>query len=155
VQRAVLALPGRDVAFVQGRITGNQVLSQRPGYINAILIQSRGASRTDDDACFQCRTNPGRGPFPECRSVDGHFGGCCGNCKWRDHAARCTLTFAQPDSDEGPDSGADDDDNDRAGNRTRAIKSEANEDGPRLDGKLLLGGVETSGSGSREDPFVL
>jgi hypothetical protein len=130
-------------------------LSQGPRYINAILIQSRRASRTGDDACFQCHTNPDRGPFPECRSIDGHFGGCYGNCKWRDHAARCTLTFAQPDSDEGLDSGADDDDNDRTGNRTRAIKSEANEDGPRLDGKLLLSGVETSGSRSREDPFVL
>ena len=39
-QRAALALPGCDVAFVRGRITGNQVLSQWPRYINVILIQS-------------------------------------------------------------------------------------------------------------------
>jgi hypothetical protein len=131
-------------------------LSQRPGYINAILIQSRRASCTSDDTCFQCCTNPGQGPFLECRFVNRHFGRCCGNCKWRDYAACCTLTFAQPDSDEGPDSGADDNDNDDCtGNCTRAIKSEANKDGPRLDRKLLLSGVESSGSGSREDPFVL
>ena len=35
---AVLALPGRDVPFVRGAITGQQVLTHRPSYINAILI---------------------------------------------------------------------------------------------------------------------
>jgi Protein of unknown function (DUF3716) len=146
VQRAVLALLGQDVAFVRGRITGAQVLSQRPGYINAILIQSRGASRIGDDSCFQYRTNPGRGPFLECRSINGHFGGCCGNCKWRDHAARCTLTFVPVDNDGDSDSGADDDDRDR----TRPVKSEANDEGSRL-----LGGARVSGSGSQADPIVL
>ena len=34
---------------------------------------------------------PGLRPFPECRRAIGHFGGCCGNCKWRDHAARCSA----------------------------------------------------------------
>jgi hypothetical protein len=125
VQRAVLALPGHDVAFVRGRITGAQVLSQRPGYINAILIQREGASRTGDDSCFQCRTNPGRGPLPECRSINGYFGGCCGNCKWRDHAARYMRTFVPVDNDGDSDSGADDNNKDR----TRLVKLEANDEG--------------------------
>ena len=140
MQRVVLALPGQDVAFVRGRITGAQVLSQRPGYINAILIQSRGASCTGDDSCFQCRTNPGRGPFLECRSINGHFGGCCGNCKWRDHAACCTLTFVLVDNDDSLDSRADGDDE----NCTILIKLEAKDDG-RLGGKLL-GRVDASGA---------
>jgi hypothetical protein len=29
-------------------------------------------------------------PFPFCKSLPGYFGGCCGNCKWPDRAARCT-----------------------------------------------------------------
>jgi hypothetical protein len=150
VQRAALTLPGRDVAFVRGRITGNQVLSQRPGYINAILIQSRGVARVGDDSCFQCRTNCDRGPFPECRSLNGHFGGCCGNCKWRDYAARCTLTFVSVDNDDGPDSRADD--NDEEDRTIPLIKSEAKDDGR---GRKLLGGVDASGSGTQADPFVL
>nr|RBQ91350.1 hypothetical protein FVER53263_13153 [Fusarium verticillioides] len=28
-------------------------------------------------------------PFPYCIRLPGHFGGCCGNCKWPDHAAKC------------------------------------------------------------------
>jgi len=53
-QRAALALPGHDVIFVQGHITANQVLSQQPGYINAILIQSQGAAHMGKDLCFHC-----------------------------------------------------------------------------------------------------
>lgn len=41
-QIAIFALPGADVVFVRGTITPAQVGSHRPGYINAILIQSRG-----------------------------------------------------------------------------------------------------------------
>jgi len=81
LQRAVLALPGRDVRIVRGGITPNQVGSHRPSYINAILIQSRGDARVGNDACITCRTAPNRGPFPFCCSLPGHFGGCCSNCK--------------------------------------------------------------------------
>ncbi|PGH15888.1 hypothetical protein AJ79_02055 [Helicocarpus griseus UAMH5409] len=66
-----------------------QVLSHRPSYINAILIQSRG--RPEVQACIACRSGPGLHPFPECRRLPGHFGGACGNCKWRDHASRCSV----------------------------------------------------------------
>jgi hypothetical protein len=86
----VLGLPGQDVEFVRGSITPAQVGTHRPSYINAILIQSRGVVQAPAcDACSAAR--PGFRPFPECRRVPGHFGGCCGNCKWRDHAARCSA----------------------------------------------------------------
>ncbi|OJD24033.1 hypothetical protein ACJ73_04608 [Blastomyces percursus] len=84
--RAVLALPGQDVVFVRGAITEVQVRSHRQSYVNALLIQSRG--QPEPHACTACR---GGRPFPECRRVPGHFGGACGNCKWRDHAARCSV----------------------------------------------------------------
>ena len=88
--RAVLALPGQDVVFVRGAITPNQVASHRPSYINAILIQSRG--NVVLNPCTACQgPRPGFRPFPECRRVPGHFGGCCGNCKWRDHASKCSV----------------------------------------------------------------
>ncbi|EDN10720.1 predicted protein [Histoplasma mississippiense (nom. inval.)] len=71
-------------------MTELQVRSHRPSYINAILIQSRG--RTEPHACLACRSaHPGLQPFPECRRLPGHFGGACGNCKWRDHAIRCSV----------------------------------------------------------------
>jgi Protein of unknown function (DUF3716) len=88
--RAVLALPGRDVVFVRGAITPKQVGSHRPSYINAILIQSRG--NVVSSPCTGCQgPRHGPRPFPECRRLPGHFGGSCGNCKWRDHAARCSV----------------------------------------------------------------
>ena len=40
--------------------------------------------------------------------VPGHFGGSCGNCKWRDHAARCTA--CDNDDDDSSDSSDDDSD---------------------------------------------
>ncbi|KAL2377819.1 hypothetical protein RJ035_007609, partial [Blastomyces gilchristii] len=93
--RAVLALPGQDVLFVRGSMSEHQVRSHRPSYVNAILIQSRG--RVEVQACSACRSSSGLRPFPECRRVPGHFGGACGNCKWRDHAIRCSVR----DEDEG------------------------------------------------------
>jgi hypothetical protein len=88
--RAVLALPGQDVVFVPGAITPKQVGSHRPSYINAILIQSRGNMVLGP--CTACQgLRPGLRPFPECRRLPGHFGGCCGNCKWRDHAFKCSV----------------------------------------------------------------
>ena len=103
--RAVLALPGRNVFFVRGAITPAQVEQHRPSYINAILIQSRG--EVVPGGCSNCRISPGYRPFPECRRVPGHFGGCCGNCKWRDHAVRCS---AQDDNTVVLDSSSSDDD---------------------------------------------
>ncbi|KAL8686414.1 MAG: hypothetical protein Q9218_007121 [Villophora microphyllina] len=107
---AVLALPGRDVPFVRGAITGQQVLTHRPSYINAILIQSRGHQL--HTACDACRGGAGLRPFPECRRTPGHFGGCCGNCKWRDHCARCSVRETDsPDGGSVVESLSSDDDN--------------------------------------------
>ena len=40
--------------------------------------------------CRECqRLGLDRTVFPECRRIQGQFGGCCGNCKWPDHGARC------------------------------------------------------------------
>jgi hypothetical protein len=90
LQRALLALPGHDVEFVFGRILPRQIRSHRPSYVNAILIQSRG--KTGRHSCDSCvSADPGPYPFPSCRKVPGHFGGACANCKWRDHASRCTV----------------------------------------------------------------
>lgn len=79
-----------------GRVDPSKVRT-RPGYLNAILIQSRGRTgRT----CTHCRDNPNRGPFIDCRRVPGYFDGACGNCKWRDHAARCSARRPDEESDD-------------------------------------------------------
>ena len=82
--------------------------------------------------------NPSRGPFLECRSINGHFSGCYGNCKWRDYAARCTLTFvpANNDGDRDLDLGVDNNDRDCI----RLVKLKANDEGSRLlSGARVLG----------------
>ncbi len=87
LQRAILALPGQDVPYVTGRITQAQVASNRPSYINGILIQRAGAVHPQGN-CLNCQRR-GLSPFTKCRRTQGHFGGCCGNCKWREHASQC------------------------------------------------------------------
>ena len=92
----ILALPGENLTIVQGAIQPRQVLSGRPSYINAILIQSRG--RTVGQECGCCAGRAGLRPFLQCRTAGPeHFDGACGNCKWRDHAARCTFVQWGPD----------------------------------------------------------
>jgi hypothetical protein len=107
--RAVLALPGQDMVFVRGAITPAQVGSHRPSYINAILIQSRGTLVPGQ--CISCRASRrGPRPFSDCRRVPGHFRGCHGNCKWRDHASKCSVyadnvVEISSDEDENPGEG--------------------------------------------------
>lgn len=113
-QRAVLALPGRDLPIVRDAITPQQVATHRPSYVNAILIQRAGV--LIPGACWECRRR-GLRPFPECRFVRGHFGSACGNCKWRDHGARCDAAAVG-------DEAANNDDNDgsrNGGNEPRAL----------------------------------
>ena len=87
---SVLALPGQHVDFVVGAIQPCQIGQHRASYINAILIQSRG--QPPPQACTQCQSPcPGLRPFPVCHSLRGHFGGSCGNCKWRDYGSQCSL----------------------------------------------------------------
>ena len=116
LQQAILALPGRDVPYVAGRIQPHQVTSLRPSYINAILIQRAGHTHPQGD-CLNCQRR-GLTPFTECRRTQGHFGGCCGNCKWREHAQQCPWPRESspspsssdsfrtaPEEDEGKESG--------------------------------------------------
>lgn len=92
-QQKLLQLPGRTVVAIATRVRVSQVETFRPSYINALLIQSRG----DDTGpmCISCRTQHlrgiGPGPFPICIRLPDYFGGCCGNCKWRDYGSRCSL----------------------------------------------------------------
>ena len=111
LSHALLALPGRRVFYKRGAIRPDQMASKRQSYINGVLIQSRG--RFVNPPCRQCRTR-GMRPFLSCRRAPGHFGGCCGNCKWRDHAASCTANGDVGDNgssgddlygDGGPDAG--------------------------------------------------
>ncbi|KAM0415825.1 hypothetical protein ACHAPT_013235 [Fusarium lateritium] len=93
LQRGVLALPGRPVTFLRDRVRLDQVTSKRDSYVNAFLIQSRGVRI--DDPCSECLRKMSRDsssyarPFPHCIRLPGHFSGCCGNCKWTDHAGKC------------------------------------------------------------------
>ena len=95
-QRALWARPGGDIDAFRGKVDANKV-RVRPSYLNAVLIQSRGSAGMTCDACTE---RPDRGPFTDCRRVRGHFDGACGNCKWRDHAARCSVRA--PDEQEDP-----------------------------------------------------
>lgn len=126
-------MPGRNVDFVRGRITPAQVGTHRPSYINALLIQSRGI--VNYQACTECARR-GLTPFPECISVAEHFGGCCGNCKWRDHGARCRR---RPDPDSSDESNRNGDNNNRPPPRRRIIVLVD----PRPAQLLLYGSVDS------------
>ena len=148
-QRAVLALPGRDIAFVRGRITPVQLGSHRPSYVNAVLIQSRG--RTRAVRCTECRRR-GLTPFPECRRLRGHFGGCCANCKWRDHGARCRFVDEDGDSYEDSESNDDASSSDggppaiEGGEEEPEVEEPEEEEEEVRRRPLLLGGLGTAGN---------
>jgi hypothetical protein len=108
LQQAALALPGQDVLIVRSAIRPQQVLTQRPSYVNSLLIQRAGT--LVPGGCNQCQLpRPGLRPYPECRILYGHFSDSCGNCKWRDHSARCAHN---PGGDDGSDDRSDSSDND-------------------------------------------
>lgn len=94
LQHNALLLPGHRVMIVLGRVRPDQVINKRDSYVNAFIIQSRGVEcAIPCDACARKMMVDGDQfayPFPTCVRLSGHFGGCCGNCKWPDHAARCT-----------------------------------------------------------------
>jgi hypothetical protein len=70
LQQTVLALPGRNVSFVRGRITPQQLMTHRPSYVNALLIQSRGV--VSAQLCTEC-SRRGLSPFPDCVSLPATF----------------------------------------------------------------------------------
>lgn len=123
LQQAIHALPGRDIRFGHGSITWARITSLRPSYINAVLIQRAGT--VVQPRCTACRRRRGLYPFPECRRVPGHFGGACGNCKWRDHASRCSCRDAES-SDEESSSESDSDPG----------QNPPKQDGPAGDGRV-------------------
>ena len=97
--RACLGLPGTDVQVnPEGACTPASVYSMRQSYIAAILIHSRGyvPSSGACTSCSQLDEDPGRKPFLRCRHRPGHFNGACSNCKWPDHAARCSVRDGGP-----------------------------------------------------------
>jgi hypothetical protein len=86
---------GRTVDFVRGGVSERQVRMHRPSYVNALLIQSRGVLVPEPCASCQNKMLMDRDayayPFVHCIRLPGHFGGCCGNCKWPDRASRCSI----------------------------------------------------------------
>lgn len=92
IQRAVADMPSIDIEVAvrmneSTRRFTTKILT-RQGYLNAILIESRG-SRTE--VCTQYANNLNRGPFANCTRVQGRFFGACSNCEWRSHRRRCSL----------------------------------------------------------------
>ncbi|KAK1830715.1 hypothetical protein QBC39DRAFT_353097 [Podospora conica] len=92
-QRAIFRQPSREIIhFVQGWISARHIASQRPSYVNGLLIHSRG-----DDApvsCASCadrRAKGSLGPFPACRVLAGQYHNSCSNCKWFDNTSACSL----------------------------------------------------------------
>ncbi|KAK1772894.1 hypothetical protein QBC33DRAFT_522792 [Phialemonium atrogriseum] len=92
-QRAIFRLPCREfIYFVHGWITARHVASQRPSYINGLLIHSRGED--SPSSCAQCverRAKNALGPFLTCRTLAGTFHDSCSNCKWFDNTSVCSL----------------------------------------------------------------
>ena len=98
-------MPGQAVSYMPGAITPAQVMTHRPSYVNAILIQRAGI--LVPGGCNRCRGGAGFTPFPECRYIPGEFGNACSNCKWRDHTVYCNHPGIGGDGD---DDGDDSDD---------------------------------------------
>lgn len=102
--------------------------------------------------CEACFTNPGRGPFTDCRRAQGYFDGACGNCKWRDHAARCSVR--QPGQGSGDEDSASEQEEGGEGAIGRTIEDaimisdddEEGEEGGQVvrEGRMIEGPVEIS-----------
>ncbi|GAB1313405.1 hypothetical protein MFIFM68171_03615 [Madurella fahalii] len=92
-QRTIFRMPSCEtIYFVQGWITARHIASQRPSYVNGLLIHSRGQDASD--SCHQCierRAKHALGPFLTCRVLPGAFHNSCSNCKWFDNTSACSL----------------------------------------------------------------
>lgn len=92
-QKAIFRLPSREtIHFVQGWITARHIASQRPSYVNGLLIHSRGQDAPV--SCVQCverRAKHALGPFLTCRVLPGSYHNSCSNCKWFDNTSACSL----------------------------------------------------------------
>ncbi|KAL2132394.1 hypothetical protein VTI74DRAFT_3871 [Chaetomium olivicolor] len=92
-QRAIFRLPSREtIHFVQGWITAKHIASQRPSYVNGLLIHSRGQDALVSCAqCVEKRAKNALGPFLTCRILPGSYHNSCSNCKWFDNTSTCSL----------------------------------------------------------------
>jgi len=92
-QRLIFRQPSREVIyFVQGWITARHIASQRPSYVNGLLIHSRGQDAPL--SCVQCterRRKNALGPFLTCRILPESYHNSCSNCKWFDNTSACSL----------------------------------------------------------------
>jgi hypothetical protein len=92
-QREIFQLPSREIIyFVQGWITARHIASQRPSYINGLLIHSRGNDAPTSCAqCVERHDKNALGPFLTCRILPGYYHNSCSNCKWFDNTSVCSL----------------------------------------------------------------
>ncbi|KAM7201244.1 hypothetical protein V8F20_004990 [Naviculisporaceae sp. PSN 640] len=92
-QRTIYRMPSREIIYyVQGWITARHIASQRPSYLNGLLIHSRGQdSPTSCNQCVERRGKNALGPFLTCRVLQGVFHNSCSNCKWFDNTSACSL----------------------------------------------------------------
>ncbi|KAG7285351.1 hypothetical protein NEMBOFW57_009974 [Staphylotrichum longicolle] len=140
-QRAIFRMPSREtILFVQGWITAKHIASQRPSYVNGLLIHSRGQDAPV--SCVQCtekRAKNALGPFMTCRVLPGSYHNSCSNCKWFDNTSSCSLyTGPKP-------------------NRKRKAKEQlppppASGVGPPADAAVGAGGQDSVSSGSH--PYI-
>ncbi|KAK0639207.1 hypothetical protein B0T16DRAFT_238091 [Cercophora newfieldiana] len=121
-QRNIFRQPSREIIyFVQGWITARHIASQRPSYVNGLLIHSRGQDAPL--SCAQCterRDKNALGPFLTCRVLPGSYHNSCSNCKWFDNTSSCSLyTGTKPN---------------RKRKAKEVIAREPQDDGPANDG---------------------
>ncbi|KAK3943592.1 hypothetical protein QBC46DRAFT_35548 [Diplogelasinospora grovesii] len=92
-QRYIFRMPSREIIyFVQGWITARHIASQRPSYVNGLLIHSRGEdSAYSCTNCVERRAKNAIGPFLTCRILPGSYHNSCSNCKWFDNTSACSL----------------------------------------------------------------
>jgi hypothetical protein len=105
-QQRVVSFPAANVEYFSGKLNSYQLKTHRPSYVNAVLIQTRGVANanpcsmysllicrttTNDRIPAECRDHAYRGPFLECVSLPYDWSVCCGNCKFKDWAAKCSL----------------------------------------------------------------
>jgi hypothetical protein len=147
-QRTVIGMPPRThVIIVDRRVRPHQILSNRPSYINALLISSRGVWQPD--ACTACRAkieadpNGYASPFAFCVRIVGQFGGACNNCKWLDHGARCSFH------------GVDDNALPAAGGRGPDDEDEDDDESGAAGGASRTNIRGLIGSGSAANPIIL
>ena len=97
--QALYRLPGVNVQVnPQGPCMATSIDLMWPSYVNAVVIQSQGQAPSTGPCtgCSQLSTDPGRKPFLKCHHISSHFNGACGNCKWPNHAACCSVWDSGP-----------------------------------------------------------